>query len=290
MLKHHKRPADIISIIFVYMFTVISVFALAAILWHIISRGLPHISLGFLTQEPEDMGRKGGIFSIIIGTFWLALLSILISTPLGVFAAIHLTEYAKEGIIVRIIRFGTESLSGIPSIIFGLFGYVLFVSKTSILSRLTFGLYKPGWHLLAGALTLSIMVLPTLIRTSEESIKSVPLAYREGSLALGATRLQTIYKVVIPAAVPGILTGIILSIGRAVGETAAVFLTAGSSLNLPKSIFEPVRTMAVHVFMLAYEGWSEDNAYATATVLIIFILIINFTANKLIGRFSKAYK
>lgn len=262
---------------FLWTASIITVVVLVAIIGNVLINGIGHLSLEFLTQEPENMGKDGGIFSIIITTVYLALFSLVIAAPVGVCAAIFLTEYAKEGPVVRLIRFGTESLAGIPSIIFGLFGYVFFVV-----------FLKFKYSMVSGGLTLTLMILPTIIRTSEEAIKMVPRSYREGSLALGATKWQTIYKVVLPAAIPGILTGVILGIGRVVGETAAVIYTAGSSLGLPNSIWRPGRTMAVHLYILASEGLSKGNMYATATVLIITVLIINFAANRLIKHFIKA--
>lgn len=255
---------------------IITVFVLIAIVGSVLVNGISHLSMEFLTQDPKNMGKEGGIFSIIITTLYLAVFSLVIAAPIGIGAAIFLTEYAKEGPIIRIIRFGTESLAGIPSIIFGLFGYVFFVV-----------FLKFKYSIVSGGLTLTLMILPTIVRTAEEAIKMVPRSYREGSLALGATKWQTIYKVVLPAAIPGILTGVILGIGRVVGETAAVIYTAGSSLGLPNSIWRPGRTMAVHLYILASEGLSKNNMYATATVLIITVLIINFSANRLIKHFMK---
>lgn len=271
------RRNEKIAFSFLWASAVITVVVLIAIIGSVLLNGVGHLSIEFLTQEPENMGKDGGIFSIIITTVYLALFSLIIAAPIGICAAIFLTEYAREGTVIKLIRFGTESLAGIPSIIFGLFGYVFFVV-----------FLKFRYSLVSGGLTLTLMILPTIIRTAEEAIKMVPLSYREGSLALGATKWQTIYKVVLPAAVPGILTGVILGIGRVVGETAAVIYTAGSSLGLPNSIWRPGRTMSVHLYILASEGLSKGNMYATATVLIITVLIINFTANKLIKHFIKA--
>lgn len=254
----------------------ITIIVLAAVVGSVIANGASHLSLEFLTREPENMGKEGGIFSIIITTIYLALFSIAIAAPIGISAAIFLTEYAKESPVIRLIRFGTESLAGIPSIIFGLFGYAFFVVLLGL-----------RYSIVSGGLTLTLMILPTIIRTAEEAIKMVPGSYREGSLALGATKWQTIYKVVLPAAAPGMLTGIILGIGRVVGETAAVIYTAGSSLGLPDSIWRPGRTMAVHLYILASEGLSKENMYATATVLIITVLIINLTASRLIKHFIR---
>jgi phosphate transport system permease protein len=242
-------------------------------------KGAPHISLGFIFSSPEDMGRHGGIFSTIIGTVLLVLLSIFLATPLGVGTAIFLTEYTKESMFTKIIRFGVESLAGIPSILYGLFGFIFFVIKL-----------KMGWSILSGVLTITIMILPTIIRTSEEAIKAVPRNLRIVSYSLSATRWETVKKVVIPSAIPGILTGIMLSVGRAVGETAATLFTTGSSLRLPTSLMDSSRTMAVHFYILAREGISMEKAYATALILVLSILLINIIAyylmNKMISKYS----
>ena len=242
-------------------------------------KGFPQVNFAFILSFPQDMGRHGGIFPAIVGTIQLALLSILLATPLGVGTAIFLTEYTRESAFTKLIRFGVESLAGIPSILYGLFGFIFFVIKL-----------KMGWSLLAGVLTLTIMILPTIIRTSEEAIRSVPRQLRIVSYSLSASKWETIKKVVLPAAMPGILTGIMLSIGRAVGETAAIIFTMGSSLRLPLSLMESGRTMAVHFYILAREGISMEKAYGTAVVLVLSILFINIIAyyimNKTIARYS----
>jgi phosphate transport system permease protein len=251
---------------------------LIVIVGYILMQGFHLISWKFLTTFPEDMGRAGGIFPFIVGTVYLTFLALLFAAPIGVGAAIYQVEYAKQGRFVRMLRFATENLAGVPSIIFGLFGFAFFV---------TFLKFK--FSLLSGALTLALMILPTVIRTAEEALMAVPRSYREGSLALGATPWVTIYKVVLPAALPGIVTGIILGIGRAVGETAAVWLTAGGALNIPGSIMEPVRSMTLHLYILAAEGISLDRAFATATVLILGILLINTVANIILDKFTAHY-
>lgn len=241
----------------------------AILVWlitYIMAKGLPHISWSFLTT-PYDSDSHG-ILPMMITTLYIVGLTLLFAAPIGIFAAIYLVEYAREGRLVRIIRFTTESLSGIPSIIFGLFGYIFFVN-----------LLKFRYSLLAGALTLALTVLPTIIRTTEESLKTVPIAYKEGSLALGSTKLYTLFRVVLPSALPGIITALILSIGRIVGETAAVFLTAGMVYRLPHSVMDSGRTLAVHLYALANEGSSFDECYATAAVLVIMVLIINLASN-----------
>jgi phosphate transport system permease protein len=258
--------------------TVLTVAVLLFIIFFILRKGLPALSLDFLTKNPVDMGKSGGILSTVIGTVVLTALAIFIATPLGVGTAIFLTEYTWENAATRVIRFGAECLAGIPSIIFGLFGFILFVTKLGF-----------GWSILSGGLTLAFMLLPTIIRTSEEAIKSVPPAYRQVSFSLGGTKWQTVTRVVLPSAIPGIVTGIILSVGRSIGETAAVIFTAGSALRIPTSLFSSSRTMSVHFYILAREGISMSRAYGTAAVLIIAILAINIATYYLMNRFIKKY-
>ncbi len=252
----------------------VSVIALLLlIVAYILLRGLPSVDWQFLTQAPTDMGRSGGILPTIVGTLMVTLVAIVVATPLGVGTAFYLTEYTREGAMTKIIRFSAESLSGIPSIVYGLFGFIFFVVYL-----------KLGWSVLSGGLTVAVMILPTIIRTSEEAILTVPRHYREVSFSLGGTRWQTISGLVFRTALPGIATGVILGIGRSVAETAAVILTAGSSLRLPTSLFSPARTMAVHFYILAREGISLERAYATAALMIILILLINVGANMLVNR------
>jgi phosphate transport system permease protein len=246
------------------------------ILFQILKEGLPILHLRFFLDSPRSMGREGGIFSTIIGTLYLTIVAILVATPLGVGTAIFLREYTGESKISRIIRFGTDCLSGVPSIIFGLFGFVFFVIYL-----------KMGWSILSGGLTLAAMILPTIICTTEEAIKAIPYSYREVSYSLGGTKWQTVTRAVLPNALPGIFTGIILSVGRSIGETAAVILTAGSSLIMPTSLFSPIRTMAVHFYILAREGISMDMAYGTGAALILLVLFINTVANGLLNRYIR---
>lgn len=240
--------------------------------------GLPRISWTFLTTNPVDMGRAGGIWATIVSTVYLITIALFFATPLGLGTAIFLTEYTRKGLLTKVIRFGTESLAGIPSIILGLFGFAIFV--------MAFGW---GWSLLSGGLTLSTMILPTIIRTSEESIMAVPQEYREVAYSLGVGKWRTITRVVLPSALPGIMTGIVLSIARSVGETAVIIFTAGSSLRFPESIFESGRTLAVHFYILAREGISMPMAYGTAAILVLLIIIINICAYFLMGLFMKKY-
>jgi phosphate transport system permease protein len=240
----------------------------------ILTRGMPHLTLEFLTQSPRSMGREGGVLPMIVGTLWVAGLAVMIAAPVGVITAIYLTEYTREGRLTDVIRFGADCLAGIPSIIFGLFGFVFFV--------ITLGM---GFSVVSGALTLALMVLPTIIRTSEEAIRAVPRSYRDVSYGLGASRWDMVTKVVVRSALPGIGTGIVLSIGRCFSETAAVMLTAGSALRMPTSAFESTRTLALHFYILAREGISMPKAYATASVLILAILAINLCAYWVMRRF-----
>jgi len=245
-------------------------FIIAYILWH----GLPYVTWTFLTESPKAMGREGGVLPMIVGTLWVTGLAVMIAAPIGVATAIYLTEYTREGRLTAVIRFGADCLAGIPSIIFGLFGFVFFV--------ITLGM---GLSIISGALTLALMVLPTIIRTSEEAIRAVPPSFRDVSFGLGSTRWQMVTQVVLRSALPGIGTGIVLSIGRSISETAAVMLTAGSALGLPRTAFDSSRTLALHFYVLSREGLSMTNAYATASTLIIAILLINLAAYWLMRRF-----
>lgn len=239
---------------------------LGIILYDIISNGLPYLTWDFLTQPPRDLGREGGIFPAIVGTLCLTLGAIAVALPLGIGAAVYLNEYTKEGRMTRLIRTGADLLNGTPSIVFGLFGFAFLVIYL-----------KFGVSLIAGQVTLALMVLPTIIRTTEEALKSVPVSVREGSLALGATKWQTIRKVVLPPAAPGIITGTILSVGRAAGETAPILFTAVvfSQRFLPTSLFQPVMALPYHLFILATNvPGAEGNQYGTALVLLILVIAI----------------
>jgi phosphate transport system permease protein len=271
-ISRHHTQALAKGVIWVGAFSTLAV--MFWILYQVLREGLPLLHPDFFFQSPRQMGRAGGIFSTIVGTIALTVVALVIATPLGVGTAIFLREYTRESRISRVIRFGTDCLAGVPSIIFGLFGFVFFV----IFLRM-------GWSILSGGLTLATMILPTIICTAEEAIKAVPYSYREVSFALGGTRWQTIRKMVLPNAIPGILTGVLLGVGRSVGETAAVILTAGSSFITPDSLFSPIRTMAVHFYILAREGISMEMAYATGAALILFNLAINTVANWLMYRY-----
>lgn len=279
-LRIPPRVTQVAAVTLLAAATLAAVVILVFIIVVVMRRGLPVINLEFLFTPSRNMGRQGGILQPLVGTLLLPAVALAVALPLGVGTAIYLTEYTRESRITRAIRFGTDCLAGVPSIIFGLFGFIFFVS-----------MLKWGWSVLSGGLTLAIMVLPTIIRTSEEAIRAVPRSYREVSVSLGGTRLQTVFRAVLPNALPGIVTGVMLSVGRAVGETAAVIYTAGSALNIPTSFFAPARTMAVHFYILAREGLSEANAYGTAAVLVVLVLGINLVTywlmNRVIGRRSR---
>ena len=251
---------------FLITLCIISVlFALGVILFDIIAKGLPYLTWEFLTQSPSDLGRSGGIFPAIVGTMYLVGGAIAIALPIGIGAAIYLTEYTREGKITKIIRTGTDLLNGTPSIVFGLFGFSFLVIYLGF-----------GISLIAGQITLALMVLPTIIRTTEEALRTIPSSVREGSLALGATKWQTIRKVILPSSVPGIVTGTILSIGRAAGETAPIMFTAVvfSTRFLPDSLFDPVMALPYHLYILATNiPGAEGQKYATALVLLGLVVI-----------------
>ena len=275
------RQAQFVARVVLWTMMATALALLLGILLFVLSRGLPHVTWRFLTWAPTDSGRGGGVLPVVIGTLQVTVLGVVTAAPLGVGTALYLVEYTREGRLTRVIRFGADCLAGVPSIIFGLFGFVLFV--------VTLGL---GWSLLAGGLTLGFMTLPMVIRTSEEALRAVPAAYRVVSLSLGATKWQTIRKVVLPAALPGILTGLVLGLGRAIGETAAVIFTAGSSLphRIPRSLLDGTRTLSVHFYQLAREGISADNAYATAAVLVLSIAVINIGASVATNRLLRRYR
>jgi phosphate transport system permease protein len=264
-----------IAVALMWMAAGITLAVLLFILAFILVHGLPHVTWTFLTQSSRSMGREGGILPMILGTFLVAGLALLVAAPIGVATAVYLTEYTREGRLTSAIRFGADCLAGVPSIIFGLFGFVFFAIALGM-----------GLSVLSGSLTLALMVLPTIIRTSEEAIRAVPNAYREVSWGLGGTRWQTVCYVVLRSALPGIATGIVLSLGRSISETAAVMLTAGAALRLPHSLFDSSRTLALHFYLLSREGISMPNAYATASVLIITIMALNLLAYVLTRRFA----
>ncbi len=279
MNKRDKRHIDIVSLLLrggVLLSATITVTVLAFIIIYIVIRGVPYLSLKMFALNYNTTNLS--LMPALINTIIITTLALAFAVPIGVCSAIYLVEYAKRGNkVVGIIRITSETLSGIPSIVYGLFGMLFFVTtlhwKLSILS---------------GAATLAIMVLPLIMRTTEEALKAVPDSYREGSFGLGAGRLRTVFRIVLPAAAPGILSGVILSIGRIVGESAALIFTAGSVAELPKSLFDSGRTLAVHLYNLSSEGLHINEAFATAVVLLIIVVLINWGSRKLANRLTKA--
>ena len=271
-LRRNKRTAYLLRAA-VYAAAGLTVAVLCGILLYILIKGVGHLSpeLFALQYNSENCS----VLPALVNTLTVTFLALLIAVPLGVFSAVYLVEYAKKGNrFVSLVRITAETLSGIPSIVYGLFGYLLFVTTLNF-----------GYSLLSGALTLSIMILPVTMRTTEEALLSVPDAYREGSFGLGAGKLRTVFHVVLPSAVPGILAGVILATGRIVGETAALIFTTGTVAQIPDSIMGSGRTLAVHLYALWNEGLNTDKAYATAVVLLVIVAAINtlsaFVAKKI---------
>ena len=280
-LAHYKKhPGSFVLFLLVCLSAILTVGVLLVLVGYILVRGIPNLtpSLFALEYNSENVS----MLPAIINTVTMTLLSLLFAVPIGVCAAIYLVEYAKRGNrLVAVIRVTAETLSGIPSIVYGLFGYLIFVIACGF-----------SYSMLSGALTLAIMILPTIMRTTEEALKSVPDSYREGSFGLGAGRLRTVFQIVLPSAMPGILSGVILAIGRIVGETAALIYTSGTVAGIPDSLLSSGRTLSVHMYALLSEGLYTDQAYATAVVLLLMVLLINglsrFVAGKLSSKEAEA--
>ncbi len=259
---------------------IIAVGALLVIIGFVVIGGIGEINWEFLSTSPQGgLSGEGGILSAIVGTIYLVALTIIIATPLGVGAGIYLAEYARDNWFTRIIRYGVETLAGVPSIVFGLFGFALFVIALGF-----------SFSILSGALTLACLVLPTVIRTTEEAVKAVPRDYREGSLALGATKWQTIKSVVLPSAMPGVVTAIILAIGRSVEETACLYVTMGGSANMPTTFLDNGRTLSLHLYYLAMDTMAMEKALATGIVLIFIIIVINWVTRWISQRYMRRLK
>lgn len=261
--QYRKYPFSFLLKIILWLSAIITIGVVITIVGYILIKGIPNLNLHLFEWKYNTTNVS--MTPALINTFIMVALALLISLPIGVFSAIYLVEYAKKGSkLVKVIRITTETLQGIPSIVFGLFGFLLFV----------IGL---GWNysLISGVITLSIMILPLIMRTTEEALLAVPDSYREGSFGLGAGKLRTVFKVVLPSAIPGILSGVILAIGRMVGETAALIFTAGTTAKVPSTLFSSTRTLAVHMYALLNEGLYQEQAYATAVVLLIFVLGMN---------------
>jgi phosphate transport system permease protein len=276
-MKNHrandrKKLSELIMALLTYGAALVTLGVLFFLVLFIFVKGIPHItpSLFSLSYNSENVSLTPALIATLIATP----MALLITAPLGVFAAIYLTEYAKRGSRwVTLVRVTTEALSGIPSIVYGLFGSLFFV--------LFLGW---GYSMLAGVFTLSIMILPLIIRSGEEALKSVPDAYREGAFGLGAGKLRTVFRIVLPSAMPGILAGVILSIGRIVGETAALIYTAGTVAQIPTNPMQSARTLSVHMYALSTEGFHINESYATAVVLLFVVIVINAVSVKISRR------
>ena len=264
----HKDPLSVILWFLVWGAASITFASLCFLIFHILIHGIPNISLDLFSAKYNS--ENVSLFPSIVNTVIILLIALVIAIPFGIGAAIYLTEYAKKtNKLVGVIRITAETLSGIPSIVYGLFGMIFFVNVCSM-----------GYSLLAGALTLAIMILPLILRTTEEALLSVPDSYREGSFGLGAGKVRTVFSIILPSAIPGIMAGIVLAIGRIVGETAALIYTAGTVADLPKSVFSSGRTLAIHMYQLSREGLHTDKAYATACILLFVVLLINYLTRK----------
>ena len=271
--KNH--PGSAILRLLVWLSAIITVAVMAFLVGFILIKGVGNLTPDLFALEYNS--DNASLMPALINTLIITLLSLVIAVPFGIFAAIYLVEYAKKGSkLVKIIRITTETLQGIPSIIFGLFGLLFFSTALHW-----------GYSLLAGAMTLVIMILPLIIRTTEEALMGVPDAYREASFGLGAGKLRTVFKVVLPSAIPGILSGVVLATGRIVGETAALLYTAGSVAKIP-NLMGSGRTLAVHMYVLSSEGLYMDQAYATAVILLIFVLVLNWVSGFCAKHLSKA--
>ncbi len=270
-----KLKENILKLL-IYLSAAFTVGTLAIIVGFIFIKGIGKINLHFLMSDYSASG-DGGILPMIVSTIYMVGVSIALATPIGILSAIYMQEYAKQGRLVKSIRFATESLAGIPSIIYGLFGGIFFVTVLGL-----------KFSILSGALTVSIIILPLIIRTTEEALKTVPKSYREASLALGSTQFQTLYKVVLPSAVPGILSGIILSVGRVIGESAAILLTAGTVAQMPSTIFDSARTLTVQAYLSTKESGDIETAAALGIVLIVIVLALNTIAKTIAKKLNKA--
>ena len=275
-LRSYKRtPGSFILMLLVMLSAIITFAVLLFLIAYILINGIPHI-------KPELFALKytsenGSLFPALINTIIMTALSLIIAVPFGIFSAIFLVEYAKRGNkFINVIRITTETLSGIPSIVYGLFGMLFFVTTL-----------KWGYSLLAGAFTLSIMILPLIMRTTEEALKAVPDSYREGSFGLGAGKLRTVFRIVLPSAVHAILAGVILAVGRIVGETAALIYTAGTVADIPDGVMGSGRTLAVHMYSMSREGLHMDQAYATAVVLLVLVIGINWLSGFIAKKITK---
>lgn len=275
LYSYGTEPSAILLLICVWGSAIATFLTLAFLLLYILWQGLPNITPDLFALEYNT--QNVSLFPALVDTVIMVVMALVMATPLGIFAAIYLVEYAKRGNkMVNIVRVTADTLSGIPSIVYGLFGMLFFVTYL-----------KMGYSLLAGSCTVAIMVLPLIMRTTEEALKAIPDSYREGSYGLGAGKLRTVFAIVLPSAIPGILAGIILSIGRIVGETAALIYTSGTVAALPTNILSSGRTLAVHMYVLASEGLFMQQAYATAVILVVIVICINAASGYLARRLMK---
>jgi len=271
-----KDPVSLFLRILVWCAAALTIMILFVIIGYILYKGIPNLSLDLFDLEYNT--QNVSLMPALINTVIMTILSITIAVPLGIFSAIYLTEYARRGSrLVKIVRITAETLSGIPSIIYGLFGLLFFVTTLHW-----------GFSMLAGGFTLSIMILPLIMRTTEEALQSVPDSYREGSYGLGAGKMRTVFTIVLPSAIPGILAGVILAIGRIVGETAALIYTAGTVADIPDNLLSSGRTLSVHMYVLSSEGLFMDKAYATAVILVILVILLNWISSYIAGKISKS--
>ena len=267
-MSYWRKCKDFAVKIIVWLFSLAALAFLFWILSDLIIKGLPNITFDYITSEYNEYKGINGIAPMIVTTLWIISVTLIISGVTGVLAAVYLAEYSRPGPIVSVIRFALESLTGIPSIIYGLFGYIFFKS-----------ILKLGFSIFSASLTLAVMVLPFVIRSTENALRSVNRLYRDGSFALGATKLYTVMNITLPCAAPRIITVMLLTVGRIAGETAAVYFTAGTVYRYPEGIMSSGRTLSVHIYMLAKETGNYDETYAAALVLVIFISLIHFIVN-----------
>lgn len=271
-----KHPGSLFMMLLVMAAAVLTFAVLLFLIAYILMNGVPHLKLSLFSWQYSS--ENASVMPALVNTITMTFLSLLIAVPFGIFSAIFLVEYAGRGNrFIGVIRLTTETLSGIPSIVYGLFGMLFFVNTL-----------QWGFSLLAGAFTLSIMILPLIMRTTEEALKSVPDSYREGSFGLGAGKLRTVFRIVFPSAIPGVLAGVILAIGRIVGETAALIYTAGTVAQIPSNVMGSGRTLAVHMYNLSSEGLYMDQAYATAVILLILVVGINTLSGVIARKLTKA--
>lgn len=278
-----RKVKDNIQLALIWIASAITILSLVLIVGFVLKNGLSHISFDFLFNSYSVSDHENsGILPMIVGTIYIVVLTLLIATPISIFSAIYLNEYARDTRVTRIIRFAIDGLVSVPSIVYGLFGFSLFVT---ILQPLT-----NGYSILSGSLTLTIMILPILIKTIEETLKTIPNDLREASYGLGASKVQTIFKVILPTSMSGIISAIILGMGRIISESAPLLLTAGMVYYMPEGIFSSSRTLTTHLYYLASEGVNDaakSQAYATATILIILIVLLNLLTKWVAKRINK---